>query len=332
MTNAQKMAEILANWEASENNSGASDGQYNRCSEIGWINDCKRHLVLARICPDKRVTDPLSYLRFAEGRRQEREMRQVFQWAGVETEESTTKEPFLLTDLQLRGEHDDIVVIDGERYVVDYKSCSEQMFGYISTYQDVNALKVSPFIWIRHYAWQMVPYMAALGVNGSMLVFKSKEIGRWHFISVPFNVPDWLIIRDGLAEINEMVKNGNVPEAINDDKICNKCDFREFCYKDAVPQNVKSVTSEELVALLNRRDELLRANIKPLIKELEDVEDQIKEAVEAIGEHVMVGDYFITYEKGTRKTLDLPVDIRNKYTVLKDYMKPMKIKNFGAGL
>jgi CRISPR/Cas system-associated exonuclease Cas4 (RecB family) len=341
------------------------DPRYNRSSSVGWLRDCTRYLVLARLHPEARVVTKEQKDRFREGRKQEELMRRDLFESGVkiigaekQEDGSITFPPmgksFVIKDVSLKGEYDDLlefpleqtVPMTGEasstvEVVNDYKSCSAVMFHEVKKYESGPDLTKSTFSWIRHYPDQMQVYLVSQRVPLGMLFFKNKESGERHFVEINWNAGDYHYITDGLAEINEKVKKEDVPPVLEGATVCRQCGFKGFCFPEvegAVEAGAaRQVESEELFAMLVEQDALVKAGVPRAAKRLEELRDEIKDIARTMPGRIRVssrdGDFLVTMEPGSGKTVyDVPADIKGKYKKIEPNWKPIKIENLGDAL
>lgn len=331
MSTAQALLEKIQAGEVAEAGGGHSRPGENRCSKVGWLNDCRRHLVLAQSAPDLATPDPSKESIFREGRRQEREMRAALLAAGVQFVEK--KPPFWMPDLKLRGDEDDVILGDArDVFVVDYKSMSEAMFNSINSAEVADDMKRSKFPWVRHYPWQMQPYMVARGIKRGMFIIKSKEAGRWKILEAAYSPADFAFIKDGLAEVNAMAEREETPPVLEGDEaaICRWCDFSEFCHGAAGPNTAKPVADGELYAMILRYQEIKESQAKKLVAEMEDLGERIRETSAALGPEILVGEFLVRAERTTYTTYDIPKDIKAKYAKPGEKWKPLKIDVYGG--
>jgi hypothetical protein len=322
----EKLLEIIHAQEAADDAAGASTGEYNRASEVGWINDCPRYLVKARLTPGARVMDEESRGRFAEGRRQEYAMRAFLGRSQAVMLHART-EPFYIPELSLRGDEDDIITIGARTYVVDYKSASDAMFRQIRNVESVEDMKKSDFPYMRHYPFQMNAYMAGRSINRAMFLFKSKESGQWRPIECPFKKADFQVIQDGLADVDRLVARAEIPNVEAPMDVCEYCDFKEDCWGDReIQKATKEVSSAELYGLLVERDEILKNDPKPAAKRLKEIEDRIREGAFAFGPAISLGKYRIFTGKTPYTVYNIPPEIKKQYEGKTDKWKPIKIE------
>jgi protein tyrosine phosphatase (PTP) superfamily phosphohydrolase (DUF442 family) len=312
-----------------------TDPTVNRASDVGWLRDCKRHLVLNRLHPEARVMDIGQKRRLREGRKQEVLMRDDMRKIGRKI---ITPEPrnFLLPDIMLKGEIDELVEVNSQPVVEDYKSAGAFAFKVIRKCGSAEDLEKLRFPWLRHYPMQMISYMVPFHAKEAVLRFKCKDDGDWHFIHIPFRTTAYVEIDEGLRDINRMVEHEDVPAILNDgeDEVCHWCDYDEFCHPETAGERVaKHVTDLEFYLALVRRQELIDAGAKAMAKELEELEDKIKDFARATPGRISCGNFIVTMEPGNgRSYFDIPEAEKAKYKKLAPNWKPMRIKYLGDDL
>lgn len=344
----------------------ALDKRYNRASKVGWLRDCPRFLVLARLIPEKYEVTKEQRGRFREGRVQEEIMRKDLYLSGVKIigaemdEAGNIKFPefgksFVVKDLELKGEIDDLVdagtlphpLVPNEteslEAVLDYKSVSSPMFHEVKKYDYGPDLRRSRFSWIRHYPDQLLCYMVPNRVPLGLLAFKNKEAGGMpHFVEIEWNAGDFSYIVDGLREINDKVKREDVPPALEGSPFCQRCGFSGYCFPEEegkVAGTAVKVDNDDLLALLADRDALIKAGVPSQAKKLDDLTEKIKAIARTLvpdgqkGIIARVGDFKVITEKGSGRTVyNVPQDVKAKYRDIEENWKPIKIENLGDPL
>lgn len=299
------------------------DTKLNHASSVGWVEDCKRHLVLCRLKPELRApTDEDSILRFEEGHTQEKIMRQDFIDANVPIEEAG---PMILKELELEGQADDLIPVNGNKAWVDYKTCSSPMFSHVEKRQKASELLGSKHIWIRHYYPQGIVYNRLYGSEWGMLHFKDKDRGREKSLIVPAD-PDYLDrIATGLLEINEMVRKGEIPDPVYTDA-CKYCDFFSSCFEDTdmTRENIQRINDADVEAALLERDQLY-----PMAKKFDKLDKEIKDQFR--GQNIVIGDFLLKSTEYEAKVFKVPDEIKKQYESLHTRIR-MNIKNLAKPL
>ncbi len=277
---------------------------YNQSSQIGWLNECFRRLVLLRLMPEEEaLPDNTQIHRFNEGDNQEALLALELENEGYKLTPGARKynEEFKIT-----GEVEYLIEMNGDTPPLDFKSCSSYMFKHISRLQNTQDLLESPFIWIRHYPVQMWSYELLYKQPLGILLFKDKEIGLKHTIDIPFcDLMDKIC--EGLLQVNEAVRKGEIPKPEYKDA-CKYCNFSDFCFpegdtpKEAVPR----VSDEEAVAMANRYCEI-EAVGKEFVKLKKELTEQFR------GQDVMIEDLLIKSSTFDAMVYFVPKDIKEQY-------------------
>ncbi len=310
----------------------------NHASEIGWLDDCVRRLVLLRVSPEAEVIEEESKMIFREGRIQEGIFRAEMIAAGFPLVRPLVGElsidehglpltgagPLILATYQIKGVADDLLRGEvGANVPIDYKSCSRPMFGKIRNMTQAADFENAKQIWLRHYIPQMYAYMALYDSPIGILAFRNKENGKKHFIEIAWSSKgqDYL---DRLAEVNAMVSTGAVPEAI-EKEACRKCSFRAHCWGGdyVAPLTIEagetSLDDEDLAADLDRRAEL-----EPFAKEFGKLDDEIKDRFAGTaGVWSVAGRWLVENHPYAMKTAKVPDEIKKQYeaTVMRNKYK-----------
>ena len=114
--------------------------------------------------------------------------------------------------------------------------------------------------------------------------------------------------------INEHIKTGTMPDPIGEEMWCNGCPFAHICLPEQIGKEV-AVDTGELATMLDRMEEL-----KPIVKEYEEIDEQVKETVKG-REQILAGNYFITGKYMTRKSYDVPADLKAQFEKVTQYWK-----------
>jgi len=273
----------------------------NRASDLG--NPCIRYHVLNRTRYEEKALHDvgLQYV-FDMGNEIEDIVLKELAEAGVKVIEQ--QRAFSWKEYEITG-HCDGKIIDGEKvYPLEIKSCSPFVFKMINTIDD---LKKGKYFYLRKYPTQLNLYMLMDGHDKGVFIFKDKNSGQLKEI--------WMDLDYALGEetlkraesINAHLKAGTVPDGINDDFVCGGCPFTHVCLPDRVGKEVEMIDNAELEELLDRYYAL-----KPYAKEYDDVDEQIKKAVDG-REKLLVGNYFITGKYQDRTTYNVPQEIKQQY-------------------
>lgn len=302
--------------EKTEKNIKRLEHTRNRAHNAGWVDDCIRHLVLLRTQPEKLELHGLEMQRiYEEGKRQEVIINQELEEAGFELK---TPEPFVWEELELQGEIEKLIKINGDWFPIDYKTCSPHIFNEISRCREGSELLNSRHLWIRHYPAQNYLYTIRYKFDTGILLFKEKNKARKHQIDCPLEMKYVDRIIDGLEEVNKHVANDTIPDPVRVDA-CSRCGFMTtVCFPDSTEagEKIRVYDDTELEIKLQKRQALIDAGIKDKAKELETLDKEIKgefrtEAFD--GKELLIGDFAIKVGSYERTTLDLPQEVKVKY-------------------
>jgi len=283
----------------------------NRASQLGWVQDCPRHLCLLRLAPDKdKGFDDTMKRRLREGNKQEALMRADLTAAGIKIVHHGR---LTWEALELTGESDDSVVFDDE-YPIDYKTCSSAMFKRIERAQSYGDLIRSPFIWIRHYPAQMQAYMLMLQKRLSVLFFKDKEGGARYLMDVELDQKYASFLIEGIRYINDCVKKEDPPKA-EMKEACDACGFADHCFpgveRGASAGNLEIVTEETWLMKLKEYQILIDRGVQQTAKEFDKLDKEIKE--EFRGRRVLCGSHLIESKPYFVPFYDVPKEEKEKY-------------------
>lgn len=321
----QRLEKVQEKFDAeSERKNLVENRNFNRASSLGWTQDCLRYLINKRIYPEQEIITPEQKKRMREGHIQERMMREEVQAAGIEVIKT---DPLLWTAYNIKGEVDDQIKLDGDILPLDYKSCSSAVFKEVSRCPDSEGLLKSRFPWIRHYPAQLETYNHLYDHKAGLLLFKNKESGEKHSILVPKNDAFMSLILDGVVIVNEAVKKREIPPPIWIDS-CKRCGYNEACWKpeERGEKEVRRIADEDLEVLLARREIL-----SPLIKEYENIDEQVKENLKLIGGDFLVGDFKVNNTIYRKKSFEIPEAVKKEYEKIIEITRT-SIKFLGGAL
>jgi CRISPR/Cas system-associated exonuclease Cas4 (RecB family) len=280
----------------------------NRASDLG--NPCLRYHVLNRTrWEEKSLHDVGLQGIFDLGNDIEEIALRELAAAGLKVVEQ--QKPFNWPEYGITGHLDGLVILDGKAYPLEIKSCSPFVFDAIHTADD---LKKGKYAYLRKYPVQLTLYMLMSNIERGVFLFKNKVTGAYKEI--------WLDLDYDLGEqalkraeaINSHLAAGTVPDPIEYSEECDRCGFAHICNVDHIGKEVE-IDTGELATMLDRLDAL-----KPAVKEYEEIDDQVKKAVEG-REKVLAGNWFVTGKFMERKSYDIPTDLKAQYEKITRYWK-----------
>ena len=282
----------------------------NRASELG--NECLRYLVLNRTrWEEKTLHNAKLQMIFDMGKMVEESVMQDLREAGFVIVEQ--QRPFSWAKYQITGSIDCKIAIDGKTYPTEIKSAAPFSFNSINSIEDMKRHK---WHYMRKYPAQLTLYLLMDGKDRGLFIFKNKSTGELKeiFLDLDYDFAESLIKK--AEAINKHVAEGTLPEPMEySEEICADCPFVHLCLPDRIGKEVEIVEDGRLLELLNRYAEL-----KPVAKEYEDVDSQIKKLVEG-REKIIVGNFFIEGKWVDRKVYNIPTEIKNQYETISRYWK-----------
>lgn len=286
------------------------DTKLNHASEAGWALECKRHMVLARIHPEKRTPkDEAAIKRLEEGWKQEVVITQDLEDIGLALKDA---ERVVNEELELEGQADKMIQLNGNEIPIDFKTCNSAMFSHVNRFESSFEMLDSKFSWIRHYPSQMTCYTGPLyNSEVGVLHFKDKEAAGKRSFDCLLDQGLLARLADSLLTINEMIRKGDIPPAIFLHESCRWCDFEDFCFGGKKQtKDVEKISDEDLEALF-----ILRKKLQPSRKEYEEIDGKIKEQLK--GKTVIVGNFLYKTTEFDATAYEYPDEIKEKFKTKK---------------
>jgi hypothetical protein len=202
-------------------------------------------------------------------------------------------------------------------FPIEIKSMHPNIFASINSLTDFlkNPLH-------RKYLLQLQLYL--YGNNQSEGIFiLSNCLGAYKFIPVILDLEEVEKIISRLERLwDENIKTNILPKSMDfDEKTCNFCNFKHLCPCLTKYDGMVMVDDKELETSLARRLEL-----KPLVDEYNNLDDNIKSQFNKIGEVVVGTDWIIRTKEFERKNYNVPTEIKSQYLEVKSYKKVDIIK------
>ncbi len=273
--------------EASQ--SRISKGQPQALNRVSSAGDpCERSLVFARTrWEDRPPTEPGLKLIFDGGNMIEDFAIDQLRQAGLHPEKQNSY--FTWRELELTG-HIDVFVRPngkGESYPVEIKSMASWIWDSVSSMEDMLG---SSKPWILKYPAQLLLYMLMSKKQYGAFFLVNKQNFRPKCIWV--DLYDWMDYSEELCakleRVNAHIKEGTLPEQINDAEACQYCDWLHICLPEIRNTPLEFSDDPRLVADLDRFMEL-----KPYKSEYEKLDKKLKPRLEGV-EKAVIGDYLIT--------------------------------------
>lgn len=273
----------------------------NRASQLG--HECVRYHVFERTrWNEKALHDVNLQAVFDLGREFEEIVLKELRGAGFQIHEG--QRTFNWPEYKITGSIDGMIIIDGEAIPLEIKSASPYAFDSINSVEDIRRHK---YPYMRRYLAQVTIYCLLSNKEKAVIVFKNKVSGALKEIWVPldYDLGERLLKR--AEEINRHVDSGTLPNPIEyNESLCGDCAYAHICLPEHIGKEVE-IDTGELATMLDRLEEL-----KPIVKEYEEIDDQVKKAVEG-REKILAGNWLILGKYMERKTYDIPQEIKAQY-------------------
>jgi len=287
----------------------------NRASELG--HECLRYLVLNRTrWQEKTLHDAHLQMIFDMGKMVEDSVMQDLREAGFTIVEQ--QRPFSWVKYQITGSIDCKIAIDGKAYPTEIKSAAPYSFDSINSIEDMRRHK---WHYMRKYPAQLTLYLLMDGKERGLFIFKNKSTGglKEIWLDLEYDFAESLIKK--AEAINKHVADGTLPEPMEyQEDACGGCPFLHICLPERIGKEVEVVEDSRLLELLDRYAEL-----KPMAKEYEDVDNEVKKLVEG-KEKLLVGNWFVQGHWQERTIYQVPNEIKEQYKGMSRYWKKEIIK------
>lgn len=280
----------------------------NRASELGI--PCVRYHVLNRTrWQEKALHDVGLQQVFDMGSVIEDAVLRELDEAGIKVIEQ--QRSFQWKEYGITGHIDGMVLHDGAAIPLEIKSCSPFVFKAINGIDD---LKRGKYAYLRKYPTQLNLYLLMDNKERGLFLFKDKVSGA--IKEIPMDI-DYDLGEETLKRaeaVNAHVAAGTLPDPINDDLWCDGCAFAHICLPEHIGKEVE-IDTGELATMLDRLDEL-----KPSVKEYEELDEQVKKAVEG-REKVLAGNWLVLGKWMERKSYDIPAELKAQYEKVTQYWR-----------
>lgn len=287
--------------------------------EIMWFGDvhsCDRHNYYAMAHGDERArwNEPVQ-AKMDAGKARELENKRILSELGYEPElANETVEIKRKGRVLARGKTDLSVRRKGQPhgapvYPMEMKCMQPFMWEQIKTWRDLLRN-----VWTEKYLRQLMLYMFGKNIDQGLFLLDDFQ-GHWKLIAVPL---DYDFIEDVLKKIEFAIDardRGLPPERIPyDQQLCGFCAFGNICIPDIRRDpRLKVVDNKQLADALEVRE----ANYEAWQK-VERANALLKKFFEGVKEGAYtIGNFVVQRTVGRRKSLELPEDIKTKYTIEK---------------
>ncbi|MFA5169104.1 MAG: hypothetical protein WC530_11310 [Candidatus Omnitrophota bacterium] len=272
----------------------------NRASDLGI--PCVRYHVLNRTrWQEKSLHDVGLQMVFDMGNEIEEIVLKELAEAGVKVIEQ--QRSFQWKEYGITGHIDGMILHEDKAVPMEIKSCSPFVFKAINGIDD---LKRGKYGYLRKYPTQLNLYLLMDNKEKGVFLFKDKVSGaiKEVWMDIDYELGEETLKR--AEAVNAHVTAGTLPEPINDNLWCDGCAYAHICLPEHIGKEVE-IDTGELATMLDRLEEL-----KPIVKEYEEIDDQVKKAVEG-REKILAGNWLILGKYMERKTYDIPQEIKAQY-------------------
>lgn len=175
-----------------------------------------------------------------------------------------------------RGSIDGKILYNGEAVPVEIKSMNMNTFRSLKSLDDFR----SPLH--RRYISQMMMYLYGNNAEAGIFILSDLQ-GHYKILPVALDLGECEHIIQRLERCWEAVKAKTYPDRIDyDDTMCGRCPYLHVCLPPINNAGAKFIDNDELGQQLDRREEL-----KPLAKEYEQIDKDIKAAFRGVSDAVV---------------------------------------------
>lgn len=270
----------------------------NRASDAG--HPCIRYLVFSRIAWDKRKPHDvgLQFI-FDRGIAAESVMDEELKLAGFKVVEHGRV--YEDKGLQLRGQIDRKIGIDGVRIPLEYKTVSPREIDSIATVDDMIESKR---VYIQQWPAQLLLYMLLSGSQNG--VFYLKNSLTWYpkdiWVSLEDHMDYVFALVEKLKTVNEWVAKGEAPDIWPEDfATCDNCGFLLHCQPEVhFGKEAEIYNRPEIEAMLEERE-----NLKYYKDRYEELDKEVKEYFKGV-EKALCGRFLIEGKEVVREMKPQP--------------------------
>jgi CRISPR/Cas system-associated exonuclease Cas4 (RecB family) len=274
-----------------------------------WVtalaHECEAYAVYNRIVPpqDRRPLKESLGMIFAEGNDQARAIKRDLLEMGYEVEGAEGQMAW--PKFQITGRQDLKIRKIGVRRSVyaEIKSCSPFTYTSIDSVEDLKAHRWS---FIQKWYAQVCLYMVLREVDRYWLILKNKSTGQIKVIEFSLGDDELRTAEKMLKKaekVNHLVQIGQMPDAsmkISTPDLCSECEFFNVCLPELNFGIAAKVLTDEMASELSAKTDRLN-ELKPLAKEYEELDDEVKAQVKALvadgGDSVVFGDWIANVKR-----------------------------------
>jgi hypothetical protein len=268
-----------------------------------WVttlgHECEAYAVYNRtVAPrDRRALKESLGMIFAEGDDQARAIKRDLFAMGYDVEGAEGQMAW--PKYQITGRQDLTIKKNGVRHGVhaEIKSCSPFTYDSINSVDD---LKTHKWSFVQKWYAQVSLYMVLQGVGRYWMILKNKSTGQVKILE--FTLGDDELQRAEVMlkkaeKVNRLVQIGQMPDEdmkISAPDLCGECEFFNVCLPELNFGIAAHILTDEMAAELAQKTDRL-TELRPLAKEFEDLDDEVKAEVKALcadgGTNVVYGEW-----------------------------------------
>lgn len=188
------------------------------------------------------------------------------------------------------GRIDGFIKWEGEKIPVEFKSMHPNIFNQVETIEDFQRKP-----WLRKYIRQLQMYMFGHAKEYGLFGLTDCLGGKkWFILYLDLGECELLLQR--LENVVGHLSKGTLPDRINySEQVCGRCDWAHMCLPDIMRSEAEILTDPELIAQLERREEL-----DSLASEYDKLDKAVKAKLKGVRKGV-AGEFFINGSEKTRR-------------------------------
>jgi hypothetical protein len=275
---------------------------------------CERRMVLEATVPEQRQPfDAFTLARFRRGNDRERDLLADLQRIGRNAEPPFTiigqQDQFKVRDRKGRqvisGKVDAFLAIGDARMPLEIKAWSPLLVDRLDTFEDVLSN-----VWTRSGAYQLIAYLYGHEKPVGFMVLDRSGIPKLLPVVLDEHLDTMEEFLSKAERVVDHAQAGTLPNYIDDPDECRRCDFfGGTCNPPLTATAATVLTDPELEALLERREALKDAG-----KQYAALDADVKQRLRGV-ELGIAGAFEIRGKWGKQSRLDLPADLKQRYTV-----------------
>jgi hypothetical protein len=312
LTPADIAGRIHAAWAASLARQSRTAAPHAYVYASAW-RTCERRMIYELTIPDQQPPFPPELLaKFRRGDDRERDLLIDLARVGRETEPEFKvigqQERFTLKDHKGRvaivGKVDARLEIAGAKPPLEVKAWSPMMTDRVERFSD---LFDNP--WTVSGAHQLLSYLYGAGEPYGFLLLDRSGLPKLLEVELE---PHLDRMEDFLARAERVLDHvaaDTLPDFLDDPASCRRCPwFGGICQPPLSAAGATLLNDPDLEAALERREAL-----KPAADEFDDIDERVKQQLRGV-EQGIAGRFAISGKWGKQSKLDLPADLKAKYT------------------